>query len=54
MDANGQNPHRLKDELHDATQPVWLPDGRKIAFTLHSGIDNDIHVMDTDGKTSVG
>ena len=50
MDADGQNVHRLNDELHRATQPAWSPDGRRIAFTLGGRLDNDIYVMDADGK----
>ena len=44
-----QNPHRLNDELHRATQPAWSPDSRRIAFTLGGKLGNDIYVMDADG-----
>ena len=43
MNADGSEVRRL---AKDGAQPVWSPDGRKIAFEKQS----DIYVMNADGS----
>jgi TolB protein len=53
MDADGSEPRML---AQDGAEPVWSPDGRKIAFKkeFRGGIgwpaESDIYVMNADGS----
>jgi TolB protein len=55
MNADGSEPRML---AQDGAEPVWSPDGRKLAFTkilrrdLRSGrpVESDIYVMNADGS----
>ena len=51
MDANGESQIRLTHHpLHDS-QPVWSPDGTRIAFVSKRNAGNiQIYIMDSDGK----
>ena len=41
---------QLTSGVNDGSQPVWSPDGHKIAFTsTRDGDDGEIYVMDADG-----
>ena len=41
---------QLTSGVDDASEPVWSPDGQKIAFTsTRDGDDGEIYVMDADG-----
>jgi WD40 repeat protein len=53
MKANGAGVTRLAiDPAHDR-DPVWSPDGSKIAFVSNRAGDFDIHVMNADGTDLV-
>ncbi len=51
MDADGSNVRRVTHGML-AYEPVWSPDGKKIAFrsTLHETPVNEIYVIDADGS----
>ena len=52
MDADGSNEQRLTENRNNDWQPVWSPDGERIAFSSDTKGDVrifDIYVMDTDG-----
>ena len=52
MDADGGNERRLTENRNNDWNPVWSPDGRRIAFTADRKGDFvgfDIYVMDADG-----
>jgi TolB protein len=34
----------------DSMQPVWMPDGRHLMFTLQTGAQQSLHLMDTHSK----
>ena len=48
MDANGNNPRRLTNNLRQDTNPAWSPDGKHIAYTSTIDRNQEIYVMDTD------
>lgn len=50
MDATGAHPVRLTNSPAMDYQPVWSPDGTKIAFTSWSGGRSNIYVMNADGS----
>ena len=49
MDADGSNPVNLTNDIAGDDQPVWSPDGSKIAFVKNT----DIYVMNADGSAPV-
>ncbi|MYE89606.1 DUF5050 domain-containing protein [Candidatus Poribacteria bacterium] len=52
MDANGGNQQRLTENRNNDWDPVWSPDGKRIAFMADRKGDHikfDIYVMDADG-----
>ena len=52
MDADGGNEQRLTENRNNDWQPVWSPDGERIAFSSDTKGDVrifDIYVMDADG-----
>ena len=52
MDVDGGNQQRLTDNRNNDWQPVWSPDGKRIAFAADRKGDHvkfDIYVMDADG-----
>ena len=52
MDADGGNQQRLTDNRNNDWDPVWSPDGKRIAFMSDRKGDLvkfDIYVMDADG-----
>ena len=52
MDADGQNEQRLTDNRNNDWDPVWSPDGSRIAFSADrkgDAVSFDIYVMDADG-----
>ena len=51
MDANGESQIRLTRHPLDDWQPVWSPDGTRIAFVSNrNGGNVQIYIMDSDGK----
>jgi Tol biopolymer transport system component len=56
MNADGSEPNALTDISVRAKQPVWSPDGDRIAFVLsreEEGHNLDIYLMDEDGSNLV-
>ena len=53
VDADGSNPVWLTDNGLPDEDPVWSPDGTRIAYTSDSGDGYDIVVMDADGSNPV-
>ena len=52
MDADGGNQQRLTENRNNDWDPVWSPDGKRIAFMADRKGDRvkfDIYVMDADG-----
>ena len=52
MDADGGNQQRLTENRNNDWDPVWSPDGKRIAFAADrkgDGAKFDIYVMDADG-----
>jgi Ca2+-binding RTX toxin-like protein len=50
MDANGQNPTNLTNNVAADFDPAFSPDGTKIAFTSGRDGDAEVYVMDADGQ----
>jgi Tol biopolymer transport system component len=50
MDADGKNQRRLTNNLAYDGNPVWLPDGQKIAFSSMRDGNGEVYTMDADGK----
>jgi Tol biopolymer transport system component len=56
MNADGSEPNPLTDISARAKQPIWSPDGERIAFILskeEEGHNIDIYLMDEDGSNQV-
>ena len=50
-DANGNNPRRLTSHPGDERDPIFSPDGSKIAFTANYDGNDDVFVIDAAGGT---
>jgi Tol biopolymer transport system component len=50
MDANGANQTRLTNDPSFDLDPIWSPDGLKIAFTTTRNSNAEIYVMNADGS----
>jgi Tol biopolymer transport system component len=57
INTDGSNQHHLGRQRHTAYQPVWSPNGRKIAYPSGGGSCNptgfdpcNIYVINTDGS----
>ena len=53
MNANGTDQHPLTTNALDESNPVWSPDGSKVAFTSTRDGQSDVYVMDEDGTDTV-
>jgi Tol biopolymer transport system component len=60
VNADGSTLTQLTDPKKEAndyyaydTEPVWSPDGSKIAFTSTRDIDSEIYVMNADGSNQI-
>ena len=51
--AEGENLERLTEEGNHGTSPVYVLDGRKIAYVSRRGGDYNIYLMDTNGRNAV-
>ena len=51
--AEGENLERLTEEGNRGTSPVYVLDGRKIAYMSRRGGDYNIYLMDTNGRNVV-
>jgi TolB protein len=49
VSTNGKGLQRLTHNTVKDVQPVWSPDGAKIAFVSHLDGDAEIFVMDANG-----
>ena len=49
MDADGGNPTNLTNHAERDGDPVWSPDGTKIAFHTKRDGNWEIYVVDADG-----
>ncbi|MCQ3937361.1 MAG: hypothetical protein DPW18_09975 [Chloroflexi bacterium] len=49
MNADGGEVARLTNEIAKDTQPVWSPDGTRIAFVSERDGDRELYVMNADG-----
>jgi TolB protein len=49
MSADGTGVERLTDLPGDEWFPAWSPNGRKIAFAVSQGREEDIYTMNADG-----
>jgi len=49
VEANGGEPRRIPNTLPRDGDPVWSPDGKRIAFD-RGGDDRDIYVINADGS----
>ena len=49
MDADGRNIKQLTFNPADDIQPVWSPDGQRIAFATNRDGNWEIYTMDVDG-----
>jgi Tol biopolymer transport system component len=47
---DGSDPRQLFTAPGDTNDPVWSPDGTKIAFESNTGGDYDVYVMNADGS----
>jgi Tol biopolymer transport system component len=50
MNADGSNRAQLTTDPEQDFDPVWSPDGAKIAFRSHRNGNAEIYVMDADGS----
>ena len=51
--AEGEELEQLTDGVGRNWSPVYSPDGAKIAFVSNRGGDNNIYLMDTNGRNAV-
>jgi TolB protein len=51
--AEGENLERLTEEGNHGASPVYVLDGRKIAYVSRRGGDYNIYLMDTNGRNVV-
>ena len=50
MNANGANPVNISRAIGNDTEPVWSPNGNKIAFRALRNGGMDIYLMNPDGS----
>jgi TolB protein len=50
MDADGKNPVRLTTDPVYEGNPIWSPDGSRIAYVQGRDAQRDIMVMNADGS----
>jgi len=50
MNANGSNAIPLTNTIGNNVDPVWSPDGRRIAFSSNRSGKTGIYIMDADGE----
>lgn len=50
MDADGSDRRRLTEHAAADFDPVWSPDGRRVAFRSHRDGDEEVYVMGSDGS----
>ena len=53
MNADGSEQRNLTDNMASEWQPVWSPDGSRIAFIRGANGKSDIYVMNADGSGQV-
>lgn len=50
MDADGTGRTRLTNDPGEDFDPVWSPDGRRVAFRSHRDGNEEVYVMNADGS----
>lgn len=54
MDRDGSHPQKLFDESgRDAHDPTWSPDGTQILFALGKGENNQLYILDFNGREPI-
>ena len=53
VSADGSNLTRLTQDGVESYDPVWSPDGRRIAYVVFEDGSNEIYVMNADGSNNV-
>ena len=50
MDADGLNQVNLSNDVSIKGEPIWSPDGSKIAFLTTRDGNDEVYSMDADGS----